>query len=260
MEEAVLAGQDVDERPELGDVHDPAGVLGAEVRGRRVEDELDPTAGFLDGRRFLRADRDRPHGAVVGHRDVGAGLLGDGVDDLALRPDDLADLVDGDLEADDLGCGRAHVVAGGGDRAFHDVEDRQPGLFGLVQRSGEHVGGQPVDLGVELQRGDELAGSGDLEVHVAERVFGAEDVGEGRVFAFGVDQTHRDAGHRRLDRHAGVHEAQRRAAHRRHRGRAVRGEHVGDDPQRVGPFLGAGDHGHEGSFGQRAVPDLAAFR
>ena len=89
---------------------------------------------------------------------------------LPFGPDHLADLVDRDLEADDLRCGVAHLVARRGDRAVHDLEDLQPGFLGLEQRLREHVGGDAVDLRVELQRGDELRGAGDLEVHVAERV------------------------------------------------------------------------------------------
>ena len=97
-----------------------------------------------------------PTAVVVLHRDVGAGLLLDRVDDLALGPDHLADLVDRDLEADDLRCGLAHVVARRGDRAVHDLEDLQAGFLGLQQRLREHVGRDAVDLRVELQRGDEL--------------------------------------------------------------------------------------------------------
>ena len=45
-------------------------------------------------------------------------------------------------------------------------------------------------------------GAADLEVHVAEVILVAEDVGEdGDVVAF-LDEAHRDAGDRRLDRHA----------------------------------------------------------
>ena len=83
-------------------------------------------------------------------------------------------------------------------------------------------------------------GAGDLEVHVAERVLGTEDVGEGDVLALVEHEAHRDAGDRRLDRHAGVHQRQRRAAHRRHRRGAVRREHVGDDAHRVRPLVGVG--------------------
>ena len=63
-----------------------------------------------------------------------------------------------------------------------------------------------VDLDVHLQRGDAVARAGDLEVHVAEVILVAEDVGQHlEVVAF-LDQAHRDAGDRRLDRHARVHQ------------------------------------------------------
>ena len=130
-----------------------------------------------------RADGDGADHAVVVDGDVGAGLGLDGVDDLALRPDDLADLVDRDLEADDLRSGLADLGAGLGDGLLHDVEDREAGFLGLLQRLGQDVGREAVDLGVELQGGDEVTGAGDLEVHVAEGVLGAEDVGERRVLA-----------------------------------------------------------------------------
>ena len=95
------------------------------------------------------------------------------VDDLALGPDDLADLVEGDLQAHDLGGGVANVRPGLGDGAGHDRQDLDPGLVGLLEGGGEHVGGQAVDLGVELQGGDEVGGAGHLEVHVTEGVLGA---------------------------------------------------------------------------------------
>ena len=48
-------------------------------------------------------------------------------------------------------------------------------------------GGDAVELGVELQRGDELARAGDLEVHVTEGVLGTEDVGQRRRTRLAVD-------------------------------------------------------------------------
>ena len=102
---------------------------------------------------------------------------------------------------------------GRGDGGVHDLEDLQAGHLGLLERGRQDVGGDAVDLRVELQGGDRVGGAGDLEVHVAERVLGAEDVGQGRVLALGVDEAHGDAGDRRLDRHTGVH--QREAGRRR---------------------------------------------
>src|SRR5690606_13539344 len=199
VEQAVAAGEDVHEGAELGDVHHAARVGLAHLGGGRVEDQLDLPLGLLDGGLVDAADRDRADHAVVVDGDVGAGLGLDGVDDLALRPDDLADLVDRDLEADDLRGGLAHLVAGRRDGLGHDVEDLQAGFLGLLEGLGEHVGGQAVDLRVELERGHEVPGAGDLEVHVAEGVLGTEDVGEGRELAAVGDEAHGDAGDGRLD-------------------------------------------------------------
>src|SRR6476660_468227 len=69
---------------------------------------------------------------------------------------------------------------------------------GLGQRGCHHLGGDAVELGVQLEGGDELARAGDLEVHVTERVLGAEDVGQRDVLRLAVDhvgdEAHRDAG------------------------------------------------------------------
>ena len=188
------------------------------------------------------------------------GLLLQGVDDLALGPDHLTDLVDGDLEAHDLRGGVAHVGPGLGDGLGHDGQDLDPGLTGLLQGRGQHVGRQAVDLGVELQGGDEVGRAGHLEVHVAEGVLGAEDVGEGDVAVVDLHQAHGDPADRRLDRHAGVHQRQARGAHRRHRGRPVRGQHLGHQPQGVGELLDGGHDREQGPLGQQAVADLATLR
>src|SRR4029079_11483647 len=65
VEQAVAAREDVHERTELGDVHDPAGVDGADVGGGRVEDELDLALGLVYGALVRRPERDRADHAVV---------------------------------------------------------------------------------------------------------------------------------------------------------------------------------------------------
>ena len=137
---------------------------------------------------------------------------------LPLWSDDLADLVDRDLEADDLRRTFTHIVAGSGDSAVHDLEDLETSILGLVEGRSEHVGRNSVDLGVELERRDELCRSGNLEVHVAEGVLGSEDVGEGDVLALGKDEAHGDTGDRRLDRHTGIHQREAGTTYRGHRG------------------------------------------
>ncbi len=92
----------------------------------------------------------------------------------------------------------------------------------LIERDPHDLFGDAGDLDVHLQRGDAIRGAGNLEVHVAEVIFIAEDVGQnGEILAF-LDEAHRDTRDRRFQRHARIHQSQRRAADRRHRRRAVR--------------------------------------
>ena len=143
------------------------------------------------------------HRAVVLDLDRDAGLRGDAADGLAARADDLADLVGLDLHRVD-----ARRVAATGPRAAPPAPrpscpgcaagPRAPGRSACL----EDLAGQPLDLDVHLDGGDALLGAADLEVHVAQVILVAEDVGQdGDAVAF-LDQAHRDAGHRRLDRNA----------------------------------------------------------
>ncbi len=68
-----------------------------------------------------------------------------------------------------------------------------------------------------------------------------------------LDQAHGDAGHGRLDRHAGVHQRQGRAADGGHRGGAVGREHLRDQAQGVGELIFGRQDGQQGALGQGAV-------
>ena len=72
----------------------------------------------------------------------------------------------------------ADVVARAGQRLRHLAEDVQAAVARLRQRDLHDLRGDRGDLDVHLQRGDALLGAGDLEVHVAEMILVAEDVGE----------------------------------------------------------------------------------
>ena len=159
-----------------------------------------------------------------------------------------------------FGAVAATSARGSAMQAFMLARICRAGFLGLIERGDQHVGGDALDLGVELQRRDRVGRAGDLEVHVAERVLGTEDVGEGGVLALGEDEAHGDAGDGRLDRHTGVHQRQAAGADRRHRRRTVRGQHLGDEAQRVAELLLAGQHRHQRTGGERTVADLAALR
>ena len=218
MQQTVAAWENIDERTELGDVHNTTHVDSSDIGLWRVDDAQDTSLGFLNTEAIDRTDGHNADHAVVVDIDVGAGLLLDGVDDLALWPDDLADLVERHGDRDDLWCSLGNFAACFADAGIHVGEDCIAGLFGLSQRRDQHVGRDAVDLGVELQCGDCIRCTGHLEVHVAKGVFGSEDVGEGGVLAFGVDQAHGDTGYWSLDRNASFHQRQAARADRSHAG------------------------------------------
>ena len=259
MHEAVATREDVDERTEFGDVHNPTLVAGANLGQRRRDDGLDAGLGLFHAPRLDGADGDDALGTVVIDSDVGAGLLLNGVDDLALGPDDFTDLVHRDEDGGDLRGRGCDLCTRCRDAGIHVVEDGQAGFFGLLERGGQDVGGNALDLGVELQGGDGVGSTGDLEVHVAERILGTENVGEGGVLAFGVDQAHGNAGHGSLDRHTGVHQGQRARADRGHAGGTVGGQHFGNEAQRVAELVEARQHRQQRTGGERTVADFATL-
>ena len=63
----------------------------------------------------------------------------------------------------------------------------------------------------------------------------------------------------RRDRHARIHQRERRAAHRAHRRRAVRLERLGHDPDRVRELLRRRDHRLERTLRECTVADVAAL-
>src|SRR6185436_2753524 len=86
------------ERAEIGDaLYFPEVRLVELGRGRQLLDDRDRLLrGRAVGRRHV-------HAAIVFHVDLDAGALDDAPDHLAARPDDVADLVHGDLDGDDTG-------------------------------------------------------------------------------------------------------------------------------------------------------------
>src|SRR5215831_13433522 len=98
VQQTVLAGQQRQERAERGRLHHGAEEPLTDLGNVRVGDRVDRRPGRLRGRAVGGADVDR---AVVLDRDLGAGIVLNRVDHLALRADDLADLVHRNLQGDD---------------------------------------------------------------------------------------------------------------------------------------------------------------
>src|SRR5690606_5049007 len=90
VQQSVLAGQQRDEGAERGDLHHGAEELLADLRVGGVGDGVHLRAGRLGRRAVGRTD---VHRAVLLDGDLRTGLVLDGVDRLALGPDELTDLV-----------------------------------------------------------------------------------------------------------------------------------------------------------------------
>src|SRR6478735_9235852 len=146
VQQAVLAREQRDERTEVRRLDDRAEVTLAHLGHRRVRDAVDDRAGGLGRLAVGGADVDR---AVVLDGDLRAGVVLDLVDDLALGTDHLADLVDRDPHGDDPRRVERHLGRSV-DGLAHHLEDRGAGVLGLVERAGQHVGRDAVELGVEL--------------------------------------------------------------------------------------------------------------
>ena len=254
VEQAVLAGQQLNEGAEGLDADDAAGVLLAHLGN--LDDGLDALGGGV-ARAVRAGDED---GAVLLDVDRGAGVLLDAANDLAAGADDLTDLVGRNLEADDLRRAILGGLAGRGNGVEHGIEDEHAALVRLHKRRAQNLGREAGGLVVHLHGGDALGGARHLEVHVAEEVLETLDVGEDDGLALLLNEAHGNAGDGALQRHAGIHESERGAAGGGHRGRAVGLHDLGDDADRVGEVLLGGNHGEKGALGEVAVADLAALR
>ena len=256
-DQPLLLGRDLDEGTEAHQARDLPLVDAADLD--LVGQVADHVQGLLAGLRVGARDE---HPAVVLDVDRGTRLLDDPADGLAAWADDLADLVGVDLDGVDAGRPRAHLGPRLRQRLGHLAEDVQPAHPGLLEGALQELPLEAADLDVHLQGGDPPGRSGDLEVHVAEGVLHPLDVAEDRRLRtlLVADQAHGDARHRGLQRHAGVHQREGRAADRGHRGRAVAAQDLGDDPHHVGERLLVGHDVVHRPLGERAVADLATAR
>lgn len=129
----------------------------------------------------------------------------------------------------------------------------------LGQRHLHDFLGDALDLDVHLQGRDAVLGARDLEVHVAQMIFIAQDVGQHGELAAVQDQAHRHAGDVVLDRHAGVHHGQRTAADRSHRRGAVGLGDFRDEADGVLEVFRGRQQRDQRALGQAAVADFAAL-
>ena len=260
MQQAVGARGQVHEGTEGGGLHNLAVVGFAGFRNVRIGDLVDDLLGLFSAVATFGGDE---HGTVIFDGDLRTGLFLNLVDHLALRTDDFADLVDRNGGGDDARCVRAHLGRTI-DALVDDFENGGTGFLGLLQSRGQNVSRNAVELGIELQSGDELGSTGNLEVHIAEGVFGAENIGQGLEDVLAVNiaghEAHGDARNRGLQRHACGEQRQCGRAHGTHGGGTVGTNGFGDLTDGVRELFAVRQHRHESLLRQRTVADFAALR
>ena len=260
MQQSVGARGQVHEGTEGGGLHNLAVVGFAGFRNVRVGDLVDDLLGLFSAVATLGGDE---HGTVIFDGDLRTGLFLNLVDHLALRTDDFADLVDRNGGGDDARSIRAHLGRTI-DALVDDFENGGTGFLGLLQSRGQNVCRNAVELGIELQSGDELGSTGNLEVHIAEGVFGAENIGQGLEDVLAVNiaghEAHGDARNRGLQRHACGEQRQCGRAHGTHGGGTVGTNGFGDLTDGVRELFAVRQHRHESLLRQRTVADFAALR
>src|SRR5215217_7716344 len=255
VHEAILGAEEVHERAEIGGLDHGTLIDGADFGF--VGDRADPLDGGFNLRAVRRGDLDR---AVVFDVDLGAGLFDDLADHLAAGADHFTDLVGRDLHGFDAGSELADFGTRSGDGVGHLAQDVDTTTLGLLERDLHDLLGDAGDLDVHLQRGDALVGTGDLEVHVAEVIFVAENVAENSKLLAFKDQAHGDTGNRTRQRHASIHQGERGAADGCHRGGAVGFGDLGHDTDRVGELFDRGTDRVDGAPGELAMADFATTR
>src|SRR5699024_3837252 len=256
VHQAITPRHQIDERAEIHQAHDLAFVdlAGFDIAG----DVLDALDGQI---RCRLVDRGHVDGAVVLDVDIGAGFFRDAADRGAALADHVTDLVDVDLDGEDAWRPFGGFLTRRGDGVVHGGQAMQTPFQRLLQRYLHDLAGDAADLDVQLQRRDAVLRAGHLEVHVAEMVLVTENIGEHGELVAVLDQTHGDTGHRRADRHAGIHQRQAAAAHRGHGGRTVGFGDFGDDLHDVGEFLlQIRQHTHDGALGELAMADFTPLR
>ena len=173
----------------------------------------------------LATDGRNGDSTIIVHRQLRSSLFLNTADVLALRPNQLANFVDRNLHGHNARCVLRKIRAGLAERFVHLAENVQTTFLGLRQRLLHDLDVKTFDLDIHLNGGNTVLCPGNLEVHVPEMIFGAQNVGQDRVLLAFLDEPHRNAGNRSLHRHAGIKQRQGTAAHRGHRRRSVRLEH-----------------------------------
>jgi hypothetical protein len=120
-------------------------------------------------------------------------------------------------------CEGAEFLAGFGEHVQHLFHDVHAPLPGLLQRDSQNFEVEPFNFEIHLQGSDAMSAACDFEIHVAEVILDALDIGQYHVFPgfLILNQAHRNAGNGGINGDTGVHQRQSAATDGAHAGGAV---------------------------------------
>ncbi len=201
MHKGLYIGQNLDNCANIHDLAHLANIIPANFWALVII--ADHLARFLEG-----LGRGRENGDFAGILDIhgSAGGLGNGLDILAARANDQANDIGIDHQFRMLGRVRRKLGARFGDNPGHFAKNMQPALPGLAHGRAHDVRGQTCNFDIHLHAGNAVGRAGNLEVHIAQGIFIAKNVGQDNKLVAFPDQPHGHAGNRRAHRHARIHQ------------------------------------------------------
>ena len=173
MAQAIATGQDFNKRTEVFHAAD-----------RSVVDlaDLDGCCASFDS--FQRLLSQWPVGSghrdttILGYFDDSLSLFLDSADVLSTRTDQHADFVGLDLSNQQSRRVFGQLFAWSRDFGQHRAKDVDASFTRLSHRSFHHLKTDTANLQVQLDAGDTDLSSSDFEVHIAEVIFAAQNIGQ----------------------------------------------------------------------------------
>ena len=256
MQQAVLAGKDFHESPE---------------RLNRLDNPIVHLAHFRHGGKGLDAIQHHIHAFLVASgnihdaefahfldRDFATAFTLHFLDNLATGSDNRTDEFARNPNLDDTRS--MWLVIGTRSRHHfeHLAQDMGTAAMRLRQSLGQDFIRKTVNLYIHLASGNTIGRTANLEVHIAQMVLIAQNIGKNRVIAclWVGNQAHRDTAHRLADLHPGIHQSQASGANRSHRRRTVRFEDIRNHPNRIRTLVLGRQHLLQGTHRQVAMTDF----
>ena len=251
VNQAVATGKDFDKGAEILEGDDTAfvGLADLDIAGEAGNELFSAS----HGRAGVGVET---NGAVVFHVHLGARFGADAFDGFATRSDEKPDLILSDFKHLDLGGVGGELVAMAGQDGGHELEDVVTSFGGAVDGVLEHRQGETGEFEIELESSDSFGGAAKFEVHIAEVVFAANDVGQHLVTehfrARGIELGHEsdtDARNGGFEGNASVEEGKGATTDGGHGGGAVGFHNFRGDTNGVAEFRAWGYDRLEGAFG-----------